>query len=108
MNPGTRYQHQRNAGVSLSTGDNRFGGKESWTTQLELTKDDFKNRDPFPLSKFPASELDVGGGLPIVGQPRLGDYLHLLAMGKDLLRNFLSEQCAGPVAFSLWCDFSAP
>ena len=43
----------------------------------------FKNRDPFPLSKFPASELDVGGGLPIVGQPRLGDYLHLLAMGKD-------------------------
>ena len=59
------------------------GGQESWKTQLELTKDDFKNVDPFTLSKFPASELDIGGGLPIVGQPRLGDYLHLLAMGND-------------------------
>jgi hypothetical protein len=59
------------------------GGGETWCTQLELTKDDFKNADPFTLAKFPASELDVGGGLPIFGQPRLGDYLHLLAMGND-------------------------
>ena len=58
-------------------------GGETWTTQLELTKDDFKNIDPFTLSKFPASELDSTGGVPIVGQPRLGDYLHLLAMGND-------------------------
>jgi hypothetical protein len=48
------------------------GGGETWCTQLELTKDDFKNVDPFTLAKFPASELDFGGGLPMVGQPRLG------------------------------------
>jgi hypothetical protein len=59
------------------------GGVATWYTQLELTKNDFTNVDPFTLSKFPDSELGVGGGLPIVGQPRLGDYLHLLAMGKD-------------------------
>jgi hypothetical protein len=59
------------------------GGEEFWTTQLELTKDDFKNIDPFTLSRFPASELDSTGGQTIFGQPRLGDYLHLLAMGND-------------------------
>jgi hypothetical protein len=58
-------------------------GVETWCTQLKLTRDDFKNIDPFTLSKFPDSELGVGGGLPIVGQPRLGDYLHLLATGND-------------------------
>ena len=59
------------------------GGVATWYTRLELTKNDFTNIDPFILSKFPDSDLGMGGGLPIVGQPRLGDYLHLLARGKD-------------------------
>jgi hypothetical protein len=83
INPGIAINTNRTVAFLYQQLTTDSGGKESWTTQLDLTRDDFKNRDPFPLSKFPASELDVGGGLPIVGQPRLGDYLHLLAMGKD-------------------------
>jgi hypothetical protein len=53
------------------------GGKESWLTQVELTKDDFQSANPpLTLSRFPAVELDS-----ISGQPRLGDYLHLMAVG---------------------------
>ena len=48
----------------------------SWFTQVELTKDDFQNVNRLTLSKFPAAELDT-----ISGQPRLGDYLHLMAVG---------------------------
>ena len=43
------------------------GGKETWLTQVELTKDDFKSANPpLTLSRFPAVELDS-----ISGQPRL-------------------------------------
>ena len=53
------------------------GGKETWLTQVELTKDDFQSANPpLTLSRFPAAELDS-----IVGQPRLGDYLRLTAVG---------------------------
>ena len=55
------------------------GGKETWYTQLELTKDDFQNANPrYPL------EVSASAGCSqyiIVGQPRLGDYLHLMAVG---------------------------
>ena len=52
-------------------------GEETWFTEVELTKDDFQNANPpLTLSKFPAAELNS-----IVGQPRLGDYLHLMAVG---------------------------
>jgi len=53
------------------------GGKETWLTQVELTKDDFQSANaPLTLSRFPAAELDS-----IAGQPRLGDYLRLTAVG---------------------------
>jgi hypothetical protein len=54
-------------------------GEETWMTQLELTKDDFKTvTPPLTLAKFPVCEL-----VSIRGQPRLGDYLHLMAVGND-------------------------
>ena len=52
------------------------GGKETWLTQVERTKDDFQNVNLLTLSKFPAAELDS-----IDTQPRLGDYLRLTAVG---------------------------
>ncbi len=52
------------------------GGDETWLTKVELTKDDFQNVKSLTLSKFPAAELDS-----IKGQPRLGDYLRLTAVG---------------------------
>jgi hypothetical protein len=52
-------------------------GEETWYTQVELTKDDFQSANPpLILSKFPTAEL-----ASISGQPRLGDYLHLMAVG---------------------------
>jgi len=87
-------------------------GVATWYTRLELTKNDFTNIDPFTLSKFPDTELGVGGGLPIVGQPRLGDYLHLLARGKDFYGIFsasnVPEQSRFPsgVIFQRHKDFA--
>ena len=52
-------------------------GEETWYTQVELTKNDFQSRNPpLTLSKFPTAEL-----ASISGQPLLGDYLHLMAVG---------------------------
>jgi len=51
-------------------------GREIWVTQLELTNDDFQTVTSLPLSRFPAAEI-----ASISGQPRLGDYLHLMAVG---------------------------
>jgi len=52
-------------------------GEETWCTQVELTKNDFQSvNPPLTLSKFPTAEL-----ASISGQPRLGDYLHLMAVG---------------------------
>jgi hypothetical protein len=55
------------------------GEEKTWVTQLQLTKDDFKTvTPPLTLAKFPVCELDS-----IRGQPRLGDYLHLMAVRND-------------------------
>lgn len=61
--------------------------RETWRTQLELIKnDDFENVNSLTLAKFPAVELDC-----VSGQPRLGDYLHLLAVGDDFYGIFPSS-----------------
>lgn len=60
--------------------------RETWNTQLELTKGDFNNPNVLTLAKFPAAELDC-----VRGQPRLGDYLHLLAVGYDFYGIFSSS-----------------
>ena len=60
--------------------------REIWKTQLVLTKDDFTNRNSLTLAEFPAAELDC-----VSGQPRLGDYLSLTAMGNDFYGIFPSS-----------------
>jgi hypothetical protein len=113
INPGLAININRTLAFLYQQLTTDSGGKECWTTQLDLTRDDFRNRDSFRLSTFPASELDVGGGLPIVGQPRLGDYLHLLAMGKDFYGIFsasnVPDQSRFPygVTFQRHKDFAA-
>jgi hypothetical protein len=80
-------RNAKNPGLAVSnTGTLAFlyqqvateGGQETWFTQVELTKDDFQSvNPPLTLSKFPVAELASISG----GQPRLGDYLHLMAVG---------------------------
>jgi hypothetical protein len=73
------------------------GGEEIWRTNLERTKDDFKNVDTKTLSWFPVSEIKIDNG-----QPQLGDYLHLMTVGNDFYGIFsasnvpdLSRFCCG-------------
>ena len=60
--------------------------RETWNTQLELAKNDFKDVTVVALAKFPAAELTC-----VRGQPRVGDYLHLTAMGHDFYGIFSSS-----------------
>jgi hypothetical protein len=73
------------------------GGEEIWSTNLERTKDNFKNKDTKILSWFPVSEIKINNG-----QPQLGDYLNLMAVGNDFYGIFsasnvpdLSRFCCG-------------
>src|SRR5207237_10183742 len=71
------------------------GGEETWMTQFERTKDDFKTfAPPLTLAKFPVAELDVTRG-----QPQLGDYLHLMSLGKDFYGIFSSSNVPDDARF---------
>jgi hypothetical protein len=77
--------------------DTLSGGEGIWRTNLERTKDDFKNVDIKTLSWFPVSEIKIDNG-----QPQLGDYLNLMAVGNDFYGIFsasnvpdLSRFCCG-------------
>jgi len=75
-------------------------GEETWFTQVELTKDDFQNVNRLTLSKFPAAELDT-----ISGQPRLGDYLHLMAVGDVFYGIFSASNVPDPSRFPCGVNF---
>lgn len=80
------------------TGSN---GEETWKTQLELTTDDFKtSKPPLTLAQFPACELDSIGG-----QPRLGDYLHLIAVKNDFYGIFSSSNVPEETRFPCGVTF---
>lgn len=51
-------------------------GRQTWVTELDLTNDGFKTVTSLPLSTFPVAEI-----AGVSGQPLLGDYLHLMAVG---------------------------
>jgi len=73
------------------------GGEETWITNLERTKDDFRNVDTRTLARFPVTEVKLDNG-----QPQLGDYLRLMAAGNAFYGIFpasnvpdLSRFCCG-------------
>jgi hypothetical protein len=80
------------------------GGQETWLTQVDLTKDDFQSTNPaLTLSRFPATELDT-----IVGQPRLGDYLHLMAVGDAFYGIFSASNVPDQSRFPSGVTFQRP
>jgi hypothetical protein len=52
-------------------------GQETWVTKLERTKNSFGDTDTLTLATFPVAEVPTGN------QPKLGDYLQLMAVGND-------------------------
>ena len=69
-------------------------GQQTWLTNVELTKDDFQNVNPLTLAKFPVAEINS-----IVGQPRLGDYLHLMALENTFYGIFSASNVPDPSRF---------
>jgi hypothetical protein len=72
-------------------------GEETWITNLERTKDDFRSVDTKTLVRFPVAEIKLDNG-----QPQLGDYLRLMAAGNAFYGIFpasnvpdLSRFCCG-------------
>lgn len=75
-------------------------GQQTWFTNVELTKDDFLNVNPLTLAKFPAAEINS-----ILGQPRLGDYLHLMALENTFYGIFSASNVPDPARFPLGVIF---
>lgn len=75
-------------------------GEETWITNLELTKDDFKSVDTMTLSRFPVSEIEIHNG-----QPQLGDYLCLLAVRDDFYGIFPASNVPNDSRFDCGVTF---
>jgi hypothetical protein len=69
-------------------------GQQTWFTNVELTKDDFRAVYPLTLAKFPVAEI-----ISIHGQPRLGDYLHLIGLENTFYGIFSASNVPDPSRF---------
>jgi hypothetical protein len=85
-------------------------GADTWTTNFERSTDDFATKpNMVTLATFPVSEFNPGER----GQPFLGDYLHLMAVGDDFYGIFSSsnvpdlERFPCKVIFQRQADFNA-
>jgi hypothetical protein len=77
-NPGLAVNENRTVGFLYQQVIKPADGKDTWTTNFEQSNDDFTT-DPnvLTLATFPVDEFEPGER----GQPFLGDYLHLMAVG---------------------------
>jgi hypothetical protein len=75
----------------------RSGSNDVWMTSFERTNDDYATKpDSCTLAMFPVDELQADG------QPFLGDYLHLMAVGNDFYGIFSSSNVPDGTRFG--CD----
>jgi hypothetical protein len=76
----------------------RVSNAEWWSTNVELTTDGFATKPRVELlSKFPVAELEP---LDPRDQPLLGDYLHMMTVGKDFFGVFCASNKPDRARFS--------
>lgn len=87
-NPGLAVNEKGTVGFLYQQVIKSAGGKDTWTTNLERSNDDFAT-DPnvLTLATFPVDEFEPGER----GQPFLGDYLSLMAVGNGFYGIFSSS-----------------